>query len=35
MLGIFHDIQKIIALAVLASVAIGFISRHIGKKKKR
>ncbi len=35
MIGIFHSINKIIALATLASVAIGFISRFMGKKRKR
>jgi len=35
MLGIFRSIKKIIALAALASAAIGFLSRLMGKKKKR
>lgn len=35
MLGIFHSIQQMIALAVLASLAIDFISMLIVKKKKK
>jgi hypothetical protein len=35
MLGIFRNIKKIIALAGLASAAIGFISRLMGKKRKK
>lgn len=35
MIGIFRSIKKIIALAALASAVIGFISRLMGKKKKR
>jgi hypothetical protein len=35
MLGIFHSIQKVIALAVLASLAIDFISMLVGNKKKK
>jgi len=35
MIGIFHSIKKLIALAALASAALGFISRLMGKKKKR
>jgi hypothetical protein len=35
MLGIFRSIKKIIALAALASAAIGFLSKLMGKKKKR
>jgi hypothetical protein len=35
MLGIFRSIKKIIALAALASAVIGFISRLMGKKRKR
>lgn len=35
MLGILRGIKKILAFVALASTIIGFISRLMGKKKKR
>lgn len=35
MLGILRSIKKIIALAALVSAVIGFISRLMGKKRKK